>query len=363
MPSRWAAGGILGGLRGESTHPDRRQVHALVGKEIEREERRVRPRRRQLEHSIGLIEQAITDEHAVLFNSTLPADKVAQLQALVEPAVEALGGEEVTSDYELETDEAAAPAEEAPAPAEEAAPVAAAAAAAPAEAKADDLTPLVGIGPKAASAPRRGRVTTFAALAEQNEPQLRRALHDADMAPPANVGTWPMQASLAAKGDWGVLNQVQQPGREVATRARSKAPVAAAAVQLSDDLTQLNGIGPRISTILNDGGITSYNQLAPREHQRPAPDHRHRRCAAAPRASSRGRPRPPTRRRATGPASATYNTPLTSASGRGTGDGAASRRGRSQDTDCSNVSCAPSPHGAGACVWAGRTARVARARG
>ena len=58
----------------------------------------------------------------MLFNSTLTAEKAAALQALVEPAVEALGGEEVTSDYELETDDAAAATPEA-APEEAAAPV------------------------------------------------------------------------------------------------------------------------------------------------------------------------------------------------------------------------------------------------
>ena len=72
-------------------------------------------------------------------------------------------------------------------------------AAAPAEASADDLTQLVGIGPKASAALAAAGITTYAALAELNEPQLRRALHDADMAPPANVGTWPMQASLAPR--------------------------------------------------------------------------------------------------------------------------------------------------------------------
>ena len=36
---------------------------------------------------------------------------------------------------------------------------------------------------------------------------------------------------------------------------------AVAVAEPSDDLTQLNGIGPRIASILNDGGITSYNQL------------------------------------------------------------------------------------------------------
>ena len=177
----------------------------------------------------------------------------------MEPAVEALGGEEVVADYELEVEETpeAAP-EEATAPVEEAAPRGGWLPP-PAEAKADDLTQLVGIGPKAASALAAAGVTTYASLAELNEPQLRRALHDADMAPPGNVGTWPMQASLASKGDWQGLMKYNNQAAAVATRApeaRGSPPP-----QPSDDLTQLNGIGPRISSILNDGGITSYNQL------------------------------------------------------------------------------------------------------
>ena len=105
-----AAGSVLGGLRGgiHDTGIDDKFMRS-VGKEIEKKKSALFVLYEgSWEHSIGLVEQAITDEHAVLFNSTLTAEKAAALQALVEPAVEALGGEEVTSDYELETDDAAA---------------------------------------------------------------------------------------------------------------------------------------------------------------------------------------------------------------------------------------------------------------
>jgi predicted flap endonuclease-1-like 5' DNA nuclease/uncharacterized membrane protein len=270
-----AAGGVLGGLRGgiHDTGIDDKFMRS-VSKEIEKKKSALFVMYEgSWEHSIGLIEQAITDEHALLFNSTLPAAKAAALQALVAPAVDALGGEEVVADYELEVAEApgaapeatAAPAEDA-ASAAEAAPVAAVAAAATTGATTDDLTQLVGIGPKASAALVAAGVSTFAALAELNEPQVRRALHDSDMAPPANVGTWPMQASLASKGDWQGLMKYNN--REAASRP---APEKAAAVATAaapakpaepvDDLTQLHGVGPRIESILNDGGITSYNQL------------------------------------------------------------------------------------------------------
>ena len=116
MPSRWArpAASSAACAAGSTTPGSTTSSCAPSAKEIEKKKSALFVLYEgSWEHSIGLIEQAITDEHAVLFNSTLPADKVAALQALVEPAVEALGGEEVTSDYELETEEAAAPAEEA----------------------------------------------------------------------------------------------------------------------------------------------------------------------------------------------------------------------------------------------------------
>ena len=83
------------------------------------------------------------------------------------------------------------------------------------------------------------------------------------MVPPANVASWPMQASYAAKGDWQGLmkhNKRSEPSHGGATKKASKAAAP-------DDLTQLNGIGPRISSILSDGGVTTYAEL---EHTDPS---------------------------------------------------------------------------------------------
>jgi predicted flap endonuclease-1-like 5' DNA nuclease len=163
-------------------------------------------------------------------------------------------------------EEAALPAEAAAPAAEEAVPVAAAAAVAGSgngSGHADDLTQLVGIGPRAASALAAAGITSYAALAEANEPALRHALHAADMVPPGNVATWPMQATYAVKGDWQGLmkhNEKATASRPRAAAAAGAAGGAAVATKV-DDLTQISGIGPRISSILNDGGITSYAQL------------------------------------------------------------------------------------------------------
>ena len=210
--------------------------------------------------SIGLIEQAISTDKALLISSTMDPAKAAALKALVDPAVEQLGGAEVVADYEVEVAEAE-PAEEA-APAEDAAPEEAATAAP--VASPDDLTQLAGVGPKASAALAASGITTYAALADANEPEVRHALHAADMAPPANVGTWPMQASYAARGDWQGLMKYNKRTSEPAHHAASKSKAKAAP---PDDLTQLTGIGPRISSILADGGVTTYDEL---EHSDPS---------------------------------------------------------------------------------------------
>ena len=213
--------------------------------------------------SIGMIEQAIISDKAMLISSTLPPQTELALKRLVDPAVEALGGEEVVSDYEVEVKEApAAPEAEAPA-----APVAAVAAvAAKPAAKPDDLTQLAGVGPKASAALVKAGITTYAALADANEPEVRHALHEAEMTPPANVGTWPMQASLAAKGDWQGLMKYNAKsagsGKTTATKAKPAAKAKAVEAAPPDDLTKLSGIGPRISMILSDGGVTTYEKLA-----------------------------------------------------------------------------------------------------
>jgi len=232
-------------------------------------------------NSIGAIEDAVKAEDAFLLQSTMSPEKAAELRALVEPAAEELGGEEVLEDYEVETEaapetdatEVAAVDPEANAPAVP--PPAAAVAAAvevAAVAKPDDLTQLDGIGPKASSALAAAGITTYRALAEANEPQIRRALHEADMTAPSSVSTWPMQAEFAANGDWRGLMSYHD--KHTATRtttnaapASAAAPAAAAAVAepevtKSDDLTKLSGIGPRIEVILAEGGVNTYNKLA-----------------------------------------------------------------------------------------------------
>jgi len=269
------AGAVVAGAAGGLLHSLRSRFHDIgiddkwmrqVSKEIEKGKSALFVQYEgSWAASIGLIENAIKAENALLIQSTLPPETALALRALVEPAAESLGGEEVLADFEVDVEEVPeeAAAEEAAPAAEEAAPVAVAAAATEAtngHAPSDDLTQLVGIGPKAASALAAAGITTYAALSEANEPQLRHALHEADMMPPGNVATWPMQASYATKGDWQGLMKHNE--KAMAGKPKPAAAATATAVAAPpDDLTQISGIGPRIQSILNDGGITTYAEL------------------------------------------------------------------------------------------------------
>jgi predicted flap endonuclease-1-like 5' DNA nuclease len=124
----------------------------------------------------------------------------------------------------------------------------------------DDLTNIRGLGPKSASVLAAAGVDSYARLAATSEPELRRILAEAHATVPGNVNTWSMQAAFAAKGDWRGLAKYDQMQSQQSKpkEALAEAPPTAAA---TDDLTQLSGIGPRMASILAEGGVTRYEQL------------------------------------------------------------------------------------------------------
>jgi len=88
----------------------------------------------------------------------------------------------------------------------------------PAALPADDLTVVVGIGPKIAGMLRAGGITTYAELAAADANRLRDILLAARlwMVDPC---TWPEQAGLAAAGNWHALKVLQ--GQLVGGRRKS----------------------------------------------------------------------------------------------------------------------------------------------
>jgi predicted flap endonuclease-1-like 5' DNA nuclease len=114
----------------------------------------------------------------------------------------------------------------------------------------DELHIIEGIGPKAQEALHSAGITTFAQLAGSSVDSLKAALEKAGL----NLrlmkpDTWPKQARLVADGDtegFEALKHELRAGVDV----------------IPDDLTIIEGIGPKAQEALNAAGISSYAQLA-----------------------------------------------------------------------------------------------------
>ena len=121
----------------------------------------------------------------------------------------------------------------------------------------DDLTIIEGIGPKIADLLNQHGIRTFAELGDTDVERLRDILKEGGpgfhMADPE---TWPRQARLAAKRDWVALQSLNEQLVGGVRRPPSATPV------VEDDLTQIEGIGPRISALLKHHSIQNFAQLA-----------------------------------------------------------------------------------------------------
>lgn len=124
-------------------------------------------------------------------------------------------------------------AEQAPAPAAAAEP--------------DDLTIIEGVGRKSAEALAASGVRTFKAIANKTPQALEDAVKSQNVRLVGSTETWPMQAELAAAGDFEALD---------ALKSRIKGGY------LYDDLTQIEGIGPKAQEALYEAGFRSYANVA-----------------------------------------------------------------------------------------------------
>ena len=133
------------------------------------------------------------------------------------------------------------------APNAEAAPTASIAA--PEEARVDDLTIVEGIGPKVAEVLMAAGITTYMKLSATAPETISEILSAAGLVGVADPGTWPAQGQMAAEGRFEDLQQWQAEligGRPVVV----------------DDLTKVEGIGPKVAEVLVAAGITSYTRLS-----------------------------------------------------------------------------------------------------
>jgi predicted flap endonuclease-1-like 5' DNA nuclease len=131
----------------------------------------------------------------------------------------------------------------------------------------DDLTIIEGIGPKIEELLNQNDIRTFERLADTEVEDLYSILRSGgshfNMADPE---TWPRQARLAANRDWNKLDVLKaqlvagvrkpvEAGDDVAQRSQTVAIPA-------DDLTIIEGIGPKIEELLNQNDIRTFERLA-----------------------------------------------------------------------------------------------------
>ena len=115
------------------------------------------------------------------------------------------------------------------------------------ETAADDLTKIEGIGPKINELLQNAGIRTFSDLAAASPESIKAILDEAG--PNFSVhdpATWPEQAKMAAEGRWEELKKWQDEldGGKV--------------VVVPDDLTKIEGIGPKINELLQNARYPNF---------------------------------------------------------------------------------------------------------
>jgi len=125
----------------------------------------------------------------------------------------------------------------------------------------DDLTMIEGIGPKIQELLYQNGILTYSQLAESDVKQLQEILIGGGASfRLADPSSWPRQAKLAAAHDWVRLQTMKEQLTGGVRRPEEPAP--------EDDLTIIEGIGPKISASLKEHGIRTFTQLARTDTER-----------------------------------------------------------------------------------------------
>ncbi len=142
----------------------------------------------------------------------------------------------------------------------------------------DNLQIVEGIGPKIEKLLKEAGITTWAGLAEKTAEELNDILAAAGSRYQMhNPESWPKQAKLAANDKWKELIVFQQfldAGRENTGDMDNPSKVAKLAMTKlgfsnnPEDLTIIEGIGPKISELLKNGGVNTWSDLAGTEVSR-----------------------------------------------------------------------------------------------
>lgn len=138
--------------------------------------------------------------------------------------------------------------------------------------KSSNLQIIEGIGPKMEEVLHDAGIKDWSILASKTPEELRSLLDDAsDRYKIIDPTTWPKQAKLASKGKWEKLIQLQ---KELDTGVANAAGITDSKLEKlietasskykkfkKDDLTIVEGIGPKISELLQQAGIDTWAKL------------------------------------------------------------------------------------------------------
>ena len=134
----------------------------------------------------------------------------------------------------------------------------------------DDLRIIEGIGPKTADLLGSQGISTWRQLSETSAGQLQGLLDQAGSRfQLLNPSTWPKQAGMAAQANWKQLRAYQdhlvgglEPDGGVSLSEEASDIKYAMGKRIEkDDLTVVEGIGPKTALLLKDAGILSWHQL------------------------------------------------------------------------------------------------------
>lgn len=139
--------------------------------------------------------------------------------------------------------------------------------------KSDNLQIIEGIGPKMESVLHENGVNSWSELSGKSEAELRAILDKyGDKYRIIDPSSWSAQASKAAAGDWDGLITLQKSldgGKGDTGNNQTDSKLEKLMIKMGllrrykqDDLKAVEGVGPKIAELLNNGGITTWRQLA-----------------------------------------------------------------------------------------------------
>ena len=114
----------------------------------------------------------------------------------------------------------------------------------------DDLKVIEGVGFRMEELLKKDGILTWKELAETDPNRLKEMLgKHGNRYAMVDPTSWPKQASLAALGNWDELATLQD-------------ELTVGRLGQTDDLKLIEGIGPKVESLLKGAGITTYDQIA-----------------------------------------------------------------------------------------------------